>query len=271
MIPSKYFETLDFIKQRIADSPKIGIILGTGLGSLAKEIELKVEIPFSEIPHFQISTVEFHEGRLLFGELGNKQVVAMNGRFHYYEGYTMEQVTYPVRIMKLLGITHLFISNASGGLNGKQEIGDLLIMKDHINLFPESPLRGEHYEEFGPRFPDMSETYNRDLISKAVEIAKRLGIRAHVGVYAGVSGPALETPAEYEYIKRLGADTVGMSTIPESIVARQMGIECFAISVITDLGIEGKIKKVTVEDVIAAARAAEPGMTKIMKELIQGI
>ena len=271
MIPSKYFEALDFIKQKTSDSPEIGIILGTGLGALAREIDIKSEISYSDIPHFQVSTVEFHEGRLLFGTLGNKQVVAMNGRFHYYEGYNMEQVTFPVRIMKLLGITHLFISNASGGLNSAQEISDLLIMKDHINLFPDSPLRGEHNEEFGPRFPDMSEPYNRDLIAKAVDIAKRLAIRAHVGVYAGVAGPALETPAEYEYIRRLGADAVGMSTIPENIVARQMGIDCFAISVITDLGIEGKIKKVTVEDVIAAAKTAEPGMTKIMKELIQGI
>lgn len=271
MIPDRFFETLNFIEEKITNPPQIGIILGTGLGALVKEIKIETEISYADIPHFQVSTVEFHAGKLIFGTIGDKQVVAMNGRFHYYEGYSMEQVTYPVRIMKLLGITHLFISNASGGLNRVQEISDLLIMKDHINLFPDSPLRGEHYPEFGPRFPDMSEPYNKELIVKAVEIARREAIRAHVGVYAAVAGPALETPAEYEYIRRIGADAVGMSTIPENIVARQMGIECFAISVITDLGIDGRIKPVTVEDVIAAAKVAEPGMTKIMTELIRGI
>lgn len=271
MIPQKYIETTDFIRERIKETPSVGIILGTGLGALADEIEIANEIPYSDIPHFQVSTVEFHKGRLIFGKLGDKEVVAMNGRFHYYEGYSMEQVTYPVRIMKLLGISHLFISNASGGLNPAQEVSDLLILKDHINLFPESPLRGEHIPEFGPRFPDMSKPYNQDLIVRAVEIAQRENIPAHVGVYAAVSGPALETPAEYEYIRRIGADAVGMSTIPENIVARQMGLECFAISVITDLGIEGRIKEITVEDVIEAARKAEPGMTKIMKELIREI
>jgi len=215
--------------------------------------------------------VESHSGKLIFGELANKTVVCMQGRFHYYEGYNMQQITFPVRVMKYLGIEKLFISNASGGLRENQRVSDLMILNDHINLLPENPLRGKNHEEFGPRFPDMSDAYDQDLISKALDIAAKNNIKVHTGVYAAVPGPNLETPAEYKYLSIIGADAVGMSTIPENLVARQMGIPCFAISVITDLGIEGKIKKVTIEEVVQAASIAEPKMTLIMKELIAGI
>ena len=271
MIPNKYDETVNYIRSHTNDIPLVGIILGTGLGALVNEITIKSELSYQDIPHFPVSTVESHSGKLLFGDLGGKKVMVMNGRFHYYEGYSMEQVTYPVRVMKLLGIEYLFISNASGGLRDDQKISDLMIIDDHINLFPESPLRGPYIEEFGIRFPDLSEPYNLELINKALEIAQRLNIKISKGVYAAVSGPALETPSEYEYIRRIGADAVGMSTVPENLVATQMSIPCFAITVITDLGVKGKIKKVTVAEVIEAAGMAEPQMTQIMVELIKSL
>jgi len=269
MIPKQFGETIDYIRSQTDFIPEVGIILGTGLGALADEIKLSIELPYHKIPHFPVSTVESHSGRLMFGELGGRNVVAMKGRFHYYEGYTMQQVTYPVRIMKLMGVKYLFISNASGGLRDDQEISDLMILSDHINLFPESPFRGEYISEFGPRFPDMSEPYDKGLIENALKIAGQNNIKVSTGVYAAVQGPALETPAEYEYMRRIGADAVGMSTIPEALVARQMDIPCFAISVITDLGVKDKIKKVTVAEVIKAAGIAEPKMTRIMMELIK--
>jgi purine-nucleoside phosphorylase len=264
-------ETTDYIKEQFPKIPQVGIILGTGLGALVKEIKIEHIISYTDIPNFPVSTVESHSGKLIFGELGGKTVVCMQGRFHYYEGYSMQQITFPVRVMKFIGIEQLFISNASGGLRNDQKISDLMILKDHINLLPDNPLRGKNDNKLGPRFPDMSDPYDKELINKALEIAVHHNINVHTGVYAAVPGPNLETPAEYRYLAAIGADAVGMSTIPENLVARQMGIPCFAISVITDLGVDGKIKKVTLEEVIEAALVAEPKMTLIMKELIRKI
>lgn len=261
-------ETADFLKNRTGESPQVGIILGTGLGGLVKEIEVAHSVPYEEIPHFPVSTVEGHSGRLIFGKLGGKDVLAMQGRFHYYEGYDMKQVTFPVRVMKALGIHDLVVSNASGGVNPTFEIGDLMILNDHINLFPTNPLIGKNFPELGPRFPDMSDVYDRPLIAKAKEIAAKHGIKVQEGVYAGLSGPCLETPAEYNYIRVIGGDTVGMSTVPEVIAGRHGGMRCFAISIITDLGVPGRIVKVTHQDVIDVAAKAEPKMTLIMKELV---
>jgi purine-nucleoside phosphorylase len=267
----KIKETTDYINNKIDQQPQIGIILGTGLGALVNELDIEITIPYKEIPNFPISTVESHSGKLIFGNLGGKRVVVMQGRFHYYEGYNMQQITFPVRVMKFLGIQMLFISNASGGLRNDQEISDLMILRDHISLLSDNPLRGKNYEELGPRFPDMSEAYDKNLIRMAIDIAGKNNIKVHTGVYAAVPGPNLETPAEYKYLSIIGADAVGMSTIPENLVARQMDLPCFAISVITDIGVEGKIKKVTVEEVIEAAARAEPNMTFLMKELISSI
>ena len=247
--------------------PATAIILGTGLGSLANEITEKYEISYSDIPNFPVSTVEGHSGKLIFGKLGNKDIIAMQGRFHYYEGYSMKEVTFPVRVMRELGIKTLFVSNASGGTNADFEIGDLMIITDHINYFPEHPLRGKNIP-YGPRFPDMSEAYSKELIRKADEIAKEKGIKVQHGVYIGTQGPTFETPAEYKLFHILGADAVGMSTVPEVIVANHCGIKVFGISVITDLGVEGKIVEVTHEEVQKAADAAQPKMTTIMRELI---
>jgi purine-nucleoside phosphorylase len=267
----KIQETVSFIQSKTNLNPQVGIILGTGLGGLVKEIEIQDILPYESIPNFPVSTVEGHSGKLIFGKLGGKNVVAMQGRFHYYEGYDMKQVTFPVRVMKFLGIEKLFVSNASGGVNPDFEIGDLMILNDHINLFPTNPLIGKNYGELGPRFPDMSDAYDKSMITMAQDIAKKHQIRTVEGAYAGVSGPCLETPAEYNYIYYIGADAVGMSTVPEVIVARHMGIPCFAISIITDLGVPGKIVKVTHEDVQNVAEKAEPKMTLIMKELISSI
>lgn len=264
-------ETAEFIRNKTNFNPQIGIILGTGLGGLVKEIETKYVIPYEEIPNFPLSTVEGHSGKLIFGMLGGKNVVAMQGRFHYYEGYDMKQVTFPVRVMRFLGIERLFVSNASGGVNPDFEIGDLMILNDHVNLFPTNPLIGKNYPELGPRFPDMSEPYDLQMIKMAKDIADKHNIRVQVGSYAGVSGPCLETPSEYRYIRNIGADAVGMSTVPEVIVGRHMGIPCFAISIITDMGVDGRIVKVTHEDVQRVAEIAEPKMTLIMKELISQI
>lgn len=263
--------TTEHIQKQIPFTPEIGIILGTGLGGLVKEIEIKHTLPYQHIPNFPISTVEGHSGQLIFGVLGGKKVIAMQGRFHYYEGYDMKQVTFPVRVMKFLGIKKLFVSNASGGVNPDFEIGDLMILDDHVNLFPTNPLIGKNEDSLGPRFPDMSEPYDHSLIAKAKEIAKSNNIKVQTGTYAGLSGPCLETPAEYRYIRNVGADAVGMSTVPEVIVARHMGIPCFAISIITDLGVPGKIVKVTHEDVQNVASQAEPKMTLIMRELIRSL
>jgi len=253
------------------DSVQTGIILGSGLGNLVTEINIEQVIPYEEIPHFPLSTVEGHSGKLIYGTLGKVKVLAMQGRFHYYEGYDMKQVTFPVRVMKELGVKNLIISNAAGGMNENFEIGELMVINDHINLFPESPLRGKNDSTLGVRFPDMSATYYQPFIEKAFEIAKTNNIRLSKGVYCGVSGPCLETPAEYKMLKIIGGDAVGMSTVPEVIVAVHAGIKVFAISIITDLGVEGKIVKVTHEDVVRVAAAQEPKMTLIIKELVNVI
>ena len=260
-------ETADFLKSKMHTHPETAIILGTGLGSLANEITDKYEIGYETIPNFPVSTVEGHSGKLIFGKLGNKDIMAMQGRFHFYEGYSMKEVTFPIRVMRELGIKTLFVSNAAGGMNPAFEIGDLMIITDHINFFPEHPLRGKNIP-YGPRFPDMSEAYNKALIRKADEIANEKGIKVQHGIYIGTQGPTYETPAEYKMFRILGADAVGMSTVPEVIVANHCGIQVFGISVITDLGVEGKIVEVTHEDVQKAADAAQPLMTTIMRELI---
>lgn len=264
----KIQETAAFIKNKMTTAPKTAIILGTGLGSLINDISDKYEINYKDIPNFPVSTVEGHSGKLIFGKLGGKDIMAMQGRFHYYEGYSMKEVTFPVRVMKELGIETLFVSNASGGTNPDFNIGDLMIITDHINYFPEHPLRGKNIP-YGPRFPDMSEAYSKDLIRKAKEIAKELNIKVQEGVYVGTQGPTYETPAEYKLFRIFEADAVGMSTVPEVIVANHCGIKVFGMSVITDLGVEGKIVEVTHEDVQKAADAAQPLMTAIMRELIR--
>lgn len=260
--------TAAYIQNKISFTPEVGIILGTGLGGLVKEINIKHTIPYEEIPNFPVSTVEGHSGKLIFGELGGKNVMAMQGRFHYYEGYSMQQVTFPVRVMKLLGIKNLFVSNASGGVNTNFEIGDLMIINDHINFFPANPLIGKNIKELGPRFPDMSVAYDKTIITKAKNVAAKNNIKVQEGIYLGLTGPTFETPAEYNMVRVLGADAVGMSTVPEVIVARHMNIPCFAMSIITDLGVPGKIVEVTHEEVQHVAALAEKKMTIIMKELM---
>ena len=267
----KIIESTEYIHDQVGFQPEIGVVLGTGLGGLVKEIEIEHTLEYEKIPNFPVSTVESHSGKLIFGELGGKKVIVMQGRFHYYEGYSLQEVTFPIRVMKMLGIKKLFLSNASGGVNPDYEIGEIMIMNDHINLFPSNPLIGKNIDELGNRFPDMSDAYDRETIDLAIKIAEENNIKVSEGVYAGLTGPTLETPAEYHYVRVIGADAVGMSTVPEVIVARHMDIPCFAVSIVTDLGIKGKIKKVSVEDVIAVANKQEPKMTLIMKELIARI
>lgn len=261
-------ETASYIRARMHTTPETAVILGSGLGNLVNELTDTYEIAYKDIPHFPVSTVEGHSGRLIFGKLGRKDIMAMQGRFHYYEGYSMKEVTFPVRVMRELGIQTLFVSNAAGGTNPTFEIGDLMIITDHINFFPEHPLRGKNIS-YGPRFPDMSEAYDRTLIARAKEIASQKGITLREGIYIGTQGPTYETPAEYRMFARWGADAVGMSTVPEVIVANHCGIRVFGMSVITDLGVEGKIVEVSHEDVQRAADAAQPRMTAIMREMIQ--
>ncbi len=264
-------ETADFIKKSVGEMPQIAIILGTGLGDLVNHIDIRKELSYKEIPNFPVSTVEGHSGKLIFGNLGGKYVMAMQGRFHYYEGYDMKQVTFPVRVMRQLGVDRLFVSNAAGGMNKEFQVGDVMVITDHINLFPENPLRGKNYEELGPRFPAMTEAYSSGLISMADDIAREEGIRLMHGVYVGTPGPTFETPAEYEYFRIIGGDAVGMSTVPEVIVANHSGMTVFGVSVITDLG--GKdVKEVpTHEEVQKAAIKAQPIMTKIIKEMLARI
>lgn len=263
--------TTAYIKSRIADfEPAVGIILGTGLGALVNEIEIEKQLMYSNIPDFPISTLEFHSGKLIFGKLNGVNVVAMQGRLHYYEGYNMQQITFPVRVMKALGIKTLFVSNASGSLNPAIKKGDLMVIEDHINLQPQNPLTGRNEEELGPRFPDMSEPYKSELIDKALDIAKANNITCHKGVYVAVTGPNLETRAEYRYLRIIGGDAVGMSTVPEIIVARHSGLTVFAVSVITDEGFTDVLKPVSLEEILAVAHEAEPKMTLILKELIAG-
>lgn len=248
-------------------NPTTAIILGTGLGQLASEITDKYEFPYSEIPNFPISTVEGHSGKLIFGKLGNKDIMAMQGRFHFYEGYSMKEVTFPVRVMYELGIKTLFVSNAAGGMNPQFNIGDLMIITDHINLFPEHPLRGKNFPT-GPRFPDMHEPYDLQLVAEADKVAAEKGIKVQHGVYIGVQGPTFETPAEYRMFAKMGGDAIGMSTVPEVIVAHHCGIKTFGVSVITDLGGFDDPVEVSHEEVQDAANKAQPLMTEIMREMI---
>ena len=266
------YSTTQYIKNKIGDfEPELGIILGTGLGALVDEIEIQHKLMYSNIPNFPISTLEFHSGRLIFGMLEGKKVVAMQGRLHYYEGYDMQQITFPVRVMKMLGITKIFVSNASGSLNPDYKTGDLMIIEDHINLQHDNPLRGRNFDELGPRFPDMSQPYSREMVKKGLAIAEKNNIRCHKGVYVSVSGPNLETKAEYRYLRIIGGDAVGMSTVPEVIVANHMGLPVFAISVLTDEGFLEVLEPVSVEDIIKVAETAEPKMTIILKELIASL
>ena len=263
----KIQETAAWLKQRMTTTPKTAIILGTGLGQLASEITDTYEFSYSDIPNFPVSTVEGHSGKLIFGKLGNKDIMAMQGRFHYYEGYSMKEVTFPVRVMYELGIKTLFVSNASGGMNPEFKIGDLMVITDHLNLFPEHPLRGKNIPT-GPRFPDMHEPYDHELIAMADQIAEEKGITLRHGVYAGVQGPTFETPAEYRMFRIMGGDAVGMSTVPEVIVARHCGIRVFGVSIITDLGGFDNPVEVSHEEVQQAAATAQPKMTTIMREII---
>ncbi len=268
-------ESTDFLqqifKQKELNSPEIGIILGTGLGNLVNQITILAEIPYKEIPHFPVSTVETHAGKLIYGTLSGKNVLAMQGRFHYYEGYSMAQITLPVRVIKLLGIQKLLISNASGALNPTMRKGELMLLSDHIDLMPENPLRGKNLVEFGDRFPDMSAPYNAEINDKIINIALENGFPLHVGVYAALQGPNLETRAEYRYLQRIGADAVGMSTVPEVIVANHCQLPCVAVSVLTDECNPDNLQATTLEDIIKAANDAEKMLTHIFIELLKEI
>ncbi len=266
---NKINETLSVIHKYTKSVYPIGIILGTGLGGLVKEIKVEHEIDYAELPHFPLSTVESHHGKLIFGKLGGKKVVAMQGRFHFYEGYTMQQITYPVRVMKFLGVETLLVSNACGGMNPLFKRGDVMIMDDHINLLGDNPLIGKNEDELGPRFPDMSEPYNKELIKLAEEVALENKIKVQRGVYVAVPGPNLETRSEYRFLRIAGADVVGMSTVPENIVANHMGIKVLGFSIITDECFPESLRPVDVAEIIETAMKAEPKMTLIMKEVVK--
>jgi purine-nucleoside phosphorylase len=261
-------QTVEYIKSKTGFTPEYGVILGSGLGSFTDDIKIEHTLPYNEIPNFPVSTVEGHKGALVFGTIGDKKVVAMQGRFHFYEGYDMKQVTFPVRVMKYIGVTKLIVSNASGGVNPNYKVGSIVLIKDHINMLPEHPLRGKNDERFGPRFVNMSEPYSQKMITKAKELAKELHIEVQDGVYLGLQGPTFETLSEYKMVKALGGDCVGMSTVPEVIVARHMDLETFGLSVITDMGNEDAIETITHEEVLEAAREAEPHVRRLIKQLI---
>jgi purine-nucleoside phosphorylase len=270
-LKAKITESVEFINQKSNIKPKIAIILGTGLGRLVEDIKEKEIIPYSDIPNFPISTVQGHGGNLVLGKLENKEVVAMQGRFHCYEGYNLKEVTFPVRVMKKLGADVIIISNAAGGMNRFFKRGDLMLITDHINLFGDNPLIGPNDEELGLRFPDMSEAYDRKLVELTLKVALKEKIKLHQGIYVGLTGPTLETPAEYRFLIKIGADAVGMSTVPEVIVANHMGMKVLGISCITDLAINGVIVKTGLEEILKAASNAEPIMTKLVKKVIQKI
>lgn len=265
----KINQSADYLRSKVADMPEIAIILGTGLGSLVDHITDKLYIPYKEIPNFPISTVEGHSGNLIFGKLGGKRVMAMQGRFHYYEGYNMKEVTFPVRVMQVLGVKTLLVSNAAGGMNKEFKVGDVMVITDHINLFPENPLRGKNYEEWGPRFPAMTEAYSKKLVAIADKIGEEQGLRLMHGVYVGTPGPTFETPAEYEYFRVIGGDAVGMSTVPEVIVANHGGMTVFGLSVITDLGGKDITDVPSHEEVQLAAVKAQPTVVALMKTLVE--
>lgn len=261
-------DAVEFIKSKYSTEPSVGIVLGSGLGSFTDEIEVEFEIKYSNIPHFPVSTVEGHSGKLIFGNLSGKKVAAMAGRFHYYEGYTTQEVVFPIRVLKYLGIKTLVVSNAAGGLNTSYKVGDLMIIKDHISMLTINPLLGKNETELGPRFPDMSEPYKNYLIEKAKRIARDNNIELKEGIYAGVTGPTFETRAEYKMLNLFGADAVGMSTVQEVIAAVHLGLPVFAMSVITDVGIREEENTITHEEVLQAAKKAEPKLTLIFKQLI---
>jgi purine-nucleoside phosphorylase len=262
-------EAVAWIRAKIPAEPPVGIILGTGLGGLAREIQEPIEIPYTDIPHFPLSTVEGHAGKLIYGKLGQKDVIAMQGRFHFYEGYTMQQITFPVRVMRLMGVNTLLVSNACGGMNPQYRAGDIMIMDDHINLLGDNPLRGKNEETFGPRFPDMSEPYARPLITLAEEIAREEKIKVQKGVYVAVMGPNLETRAEYRWLRFIGADVVGMSTVPEVIVANHMGMSCLGFSIVTDECFPDSLQPANIDRIIKTANEAEPKMTLIMRKVVE--
>ncbi|HMR93845.1 MAG TPA: purine-nucleoside phosphorylase [Chitinophagaceae bacterium] len=264
-------ETVSYLQSRYAIAPVAGIVLGSGLGNFSNEITIEAEVPYADIPHFPVSTVEGHSGKLIFGKLSGKTVVAMAGRFHFYEGYTAQQVTYPVRVMKMLGVQTLLLSNAAGAVNPAYNVGDIMIIKDHVSFFTPNPLMGKNESALGPRFPDMSEPYKKELIAKAKQVAADKGYTVHEGVYVAVTGPTYETRAEYKFIHILGGDVVGMSTVQENIVANHMGMDVFAVSVITDLGIRDEDNTITHEEVLQAAKGAEPRLAVLLKELVASL
>lgn len=264
-------QSTDYIEERTTISPKVGIVLGSGLGGLINEIEIEIAIPYNEIPNFPISTVEGHQGKLLLGHLEGVPIIALQGRFHYYEGYSLKETTFPIRVFKSIGVETVLLSNASGGLNPNHKIGDLMIITDHLHLFPDNPLRGKNYEELGPRFPDMSEPYSNDLIKEALQISEENNLGLHQGVYAGTPGPNYETPSEYRYFRYIGADAVGMSTTAETIVAIHGGMRVFGISVISDLGVEGSIVEISHEEVQEVAANAEPKLSLLFKKMVKKI
>lgn len=264
-------ETVQFLQKQYATKPLVGIVLGSGLGNFIEEIEVEKEVAYTDIPHFPVSTVEGHKGKLVFGKLNGKVVVAMAGRFHFYEGYAAEQVVYPIRAMKMLGVETLLLSNAAGGVNPSYRVGDLMIIKDHVSFFTPNPLIGKNIPELGPRFPDMSEPYKKSLIKKAKDIAIQNNFDIKEGVYVAVTGPTFETRAEYQLIKVIGGDVVGMSTVQENIVANHMGMQVFAVSVVTDLGIREEENIITHEEVLQAAKEAEPKLALLFKELVAAI
>ena len=264
-------ETVKFLKKKYPHTPQVGIVLGSGLGKFTEEIKIEIEIDYHDIPNFPLSTVEGHKGRLIFGTIGDKRVLAMAGRFHFYEGYPIEEVIFPIRVMKSLGIEVLLLSNAAGGVNPDFKVGDLMIIKDHISIHTQNPLIGKNIEELGPRFPDMSEPYKKHLIGKAKDAATRLGISLKEGVYFAVTGPTYETRAEYNMIHILGGDAVGMSTAQECIIANHMGMHVFAMSVITDVGLREENNIITHEEVLDAAKKAEPSFAAIFKALVASI
>jgi len=266
---NKVQDTVKFLQEKGITKPDYGIILGTGLGNLVEKIAIEITIPYEEIPNFPVSTVAGHSGELIFGTIGTKKVIAMRGRFHYYEGWTMEQTVFPVRVMKYLGVENLIVSNASGGVNPAFKVGDIMLITDHINFIPEHPLRGKNEERFGPRFVDMHEPYSLKMIAKMEQIAKNMNVPIQKGVYLALQGPTFETPAEYRMVKLVGADAVGMSTVPEVIVAKHMGMTCFGISIITDLGVEGIVSEVSHEEVQKVAKIAEKIVGKLVEEFVK--
>ncbi len=265
---NKVQETVSFLKENGFSTPDFGIILGSGLGKLVDVITIEQSLDYKDIPNFPVSTVAGHSGKLIFGTIGTKKVICLQGRFHYYEGWTMQQTVFPVRVMKFLGVQNLIVSNASGGVNKNFSVGDIMIINDHINMMPEHPLHGKNDERFGPRFVDMHDSYDKPMIAKMLKIADEEGVKLHQGVYMALQGPTFETPAEYGMVRALGADCVGMSTVPEVIVAKHMNMTCFGVSVITDLGVEGIVESVSHEEVQKAAKSAEKTLSKLVARFV---